>query len=97
VGGVRNQDLGAGLALLLMIGRDHQHSGQFALGAGRRLKADGRQTGHFGQVVLQLVHQFQGPLAELLGQQGMGAGKPGRDAWRSLVLGLYFMVQDPSG
>jgi len=42
-----------------VIGVDHQHAGELALCAGRRLQRDGRKAADLCQHALQLVHQRQ--------------------------------------
>jgi hypothetical protein len=37
------------------------------------------------------------PWHSAAGSKGCALAKPGMAAWRSLVLGLYFIVQEPSG
>ena len=81
-----------------MVGVDDQHPRQLPVGAGRRLQRHRVQARDLGQEPLQLEHQLQRPLGELGRQQRMGRGEP-REAppGVSLILGLYFIVQEPSG
>ena len=47
--------------------------------------------------LLELVHELESPLDERLRLVGMQAGEALEAATTSLTLGLYFIVQEPSG
>ncbi len=81
-----------------MIRADHEDAGELALGARRGLERDGVHAGDLGQVPRQLVHELEGALRQRLGAAwGCRRAKPARRAMSSLILGLYFIVHEPSG
>ena len=59
---VRDQHLGAPLAARGVIGPDHQHAGELALRARRRLQRDGVHAGDLAEHARQVVHQLEGAL-----------------------------------
>ena len=49
-------------------------------------------------IALQLVHELRArPARGASGASGCSAAKPGSRAMSSLILGLYFIVHEPSG
>ena len=50
------------LALMRVVGVDHQHPRQLALGARRGLERRGLHSGELEQILLQLVHELEGAL-----------------------------------
>ena len=80
-----------------VLGMDDQQSGHLTVGTGRRLERDLRQPANLGEHALELAEQFEGALDVLLGLQRMEPREAGQPAARSLILGLYFMVHEPSG
>ena len=67
MGGVGNEHGGAFFADVAEIGRSHQQGRHFAVGPGRRLQRNGRQSGDFGQHVLSLMQQEQKSLHGRIG------------------------------
>ena len=85
-------------AAVLVVGAHQQQAGELAVGAGGRLQGGAREAGDLGQPAAQRVHQLERPLDQVLGLVGMQAAQARRGAaTRSLILGLYFIVQEPSG
>ena len=98
VGTVGDQDLGPLLAPIAEVGRRDQQGGQLALGAGRRLQADGVQPGDLGQHLLELEEDAPaGPEACSRPDRDAARRSPGSAASRSFRFGLYFIVHEPSG
>jgi hypothetical protein len=98
VAGVRDEHLVAlRLAAGVVVGPDHQDPGQLALGAGRRLEADGAHAGDLCQGAFELPQQLEGALGDLVRCHRVELAKPGRRAAHSLSLGLNFIVHEPSG
>ena len=73
------------------IGPNEQQAGELPW-APRRCS---RGESAFPLVLAQLIHQLQGPWTVSLPLVGMQAREPGRLAASSLILGLYFIVQEP--
>ena len=65
VGAVGNQDLRAFFAPVAEVGGRDQERRELALSTGRRLQADGVQTGNLGQDLLQLVQDASRPWSVL--------------------------------
>ncbi len=67
------------------------------MGARGGLEGDGVHAGDLGEHGAEVVHEPEGTLDRLLRLEGMDPAKPGILAAASLILGLYFMVQEPRG
>ena len=86
------------VAAVVVVGAHEQQAGELAVGAGRRLQRRAVEAGDLGQPAAQRVHELERPLDELLGLVGVQAAQAlRRAATRSLILGLYFIVHEPSG
>ena len=82
----------------LVVGAHDQHTGQFAVRAGSRLQGHGGKAGDFLQPFLQRdTSEARLPWTVSIGWSGWVKAKPGRRAVSSLIFGLYFIVQEPSG
>ena len=81
VGRVRHQDLGAGrVAAGLVVGADHGHAGELALGPGGGCQRDGVHPGDLLEHLLQLVEAGQDALA-VARPAPAGGGRGSRAAW----------------
>ena len=95
---VGHEDLVAlGLAARAVVGADHEDPGELALGAGRGMERHGVHAADLDQRLLELPQQLQRPLGGGVGGQRVQRAKPGIRAAHSSILGLYFIVHEPSG
>ena len=98
--GVGDDDLPALLALAPVgeVGAEEHQAGQLALAAGGGLQRHGVQAGDLAQDLLQLPLELERALGCIfVGESDAGCAKPGSATSRSLMRGLYFIVQLPSG
>ena len=84
-------------AAVAEMGRRHQQRRHLAVRPGGRLQANSRQPGDLGQHVLHRVEHCQQALQRRLGLVRVQIGQARQTASRSFRLGLYFIVQEPSG
>ena len=84
-------------AVIFVIFMDDQRANQLALSTGSRLERYSVESGDFFQHFLQGVHQVEVALNGFNRLERMGKGKTGQAAGYLLILGLYFIVQEPSG
>ena len=67
------------------------------MGAGRRLERDRVHAADLGEDRLELVEQLERALGDRVGGHRVEPGEPGSRAAHSSILGLYFIVHEPSG
>ncbi len=75
MGRVGDDNLGAVLAAVAVVGADELDAGEFAVGAGRRLHRHGVHAGDLRQVPLHGGEDLERPLRRRLVLQGMDGGK----------------------
>ena len=76
VGAVGDGDFrAAGFAVGQVVGPDHEHAAQFAVGPGQRGQSHRRQSGYLAQETLKLVQQFQRALGLFGRLHGVNAGE----------------------
>ena len=91
------------VAPVAVVRGDQHHAGQFAVRAGQRLQGEGGHAGDLAQHALGLVEHLQRALrqhpaaAQLRQQRVQVRRSPAGAATASQTLGLYFIVQEPSG
>ena len=86
------------VAAAAVVGPDHEDAGQLALGAGRGLERHGLHAADLRQRPLQLPEKLQRALGKLVRARAGGARRsPSSRAAHSSILGLYFIVHEPSG
>ena len=78
-----------------MIGLNQHQAQQFAMRSGGRLQAARIHPRDFGEYLLHIVQNFQRPAPPHRAGKGAARPNPGSRAASSLILGLYFIVQDP--
>ena len=98
MGGIGHEDdAPPAVASRCVVGADDQYPRELALGAGRGLEAPRREAADLADPLLQRMDQLEGALVELLAERGWMFRQPGSEAACSSTLGLYFIVQEPSG
>ena len=97
---VRDHDLPPLLVLAAVVevrAEEHQ-PGQLALAPGRGLQRDRVEAGHLAQDLLQVPLELERALRRVVLDERMQVARsPGSPTSRSLMRGLYFIVQLPSG
>jgi len=89
VGGVRDEHLGpVEVAPAAVVGPDHQDAGQLALRPGGRLKRDGTHPADLAQGLLELPHELQRPLRQLVGCEGVEIREAGQAGGPLVHLGV---------
>ena len=76
---------------------NHHHACQLTTGAGWGLQTDRIHSSDFSQQVTSVFKISRLPCTKSSGASGCVAAIPSSRATRSLIFGLYFIVQDPSG
>ena len=98
VGGVGDHDPPARRTGGLVVGAHQQEAGQLPRRARRRLQRGGGHPRQRAEARLELDERLEPPLhAALGGGRVDGRRSPGMAASSSQNLGLYFIVQEPSG
>jgi hypothetical protein len=80
-----------------VVGPDDVDAGKLTVRACGGLKGELVHPADLAQVLLHLIHELQCALHGLLGAYGWISASPGRFETSIVDLGLYFMVQEPSG
>ena len=76
------------LALVRVVGVNHQHPRQLALCARRGLEGRGLHSGELEQILLQLVHELEGALEAGLRHEGMNVREAGQRGHALVDLGV---------
>ena len=86
------------LAAVVEVRAEEHQAGQLALAAGGRLERHGVEPRHLAQDLLQLPLELERALrGVVLDERVQVARSPAAPTSRSLMRGLYFIVQLPSG
>ncbi len=89
VGAVGNGYLAAlGLSAVLVVGPDHQHPGQLAVGARQGGQADPGHAGYLLQELLELMQHRQGALGYLRRLEGVDEGEARQEGYFVVYLGV---------